>query len=128
MIDKIRNSTFYRLIWGLLALHLLNVSIDNPDPNPNHIPEDLTYNEQESIVEFVIEKLLGFENAIAEYDDPDTEEHSKKKTINIDWVVLNPVFKHNLNALYQATQKTLPHYKEPASQAFCKIFSPPPEV
>jgi len=53
--------------------------VDAPDANPDHIPEDLTYNDPESIVEIVVEGILGFENAIAEYDDPDTDEHHSRK-------------------------------------------------
>lgn len=69
-----------------MGLYFLNTSVDTIDPNPEYIPEDLSINEQESVVEILLEKVLGFENAIVEYDDHDTEEHTKKKTTNIDFL------------------------------------------
>ena len=69
-----------------MALYLLNISVDTVDSSPEDIPEDLNINDQESIVEIVVEKILGFENAIEEYDDHDTEEHNKKSTSKVDLV------------------------------------------
>jgi len=53
---------------------MLNVCIDAPDAFLHHIPEDLSYNDQESIAEVIIEKILGYENAIPEYDDRETDQ------------------------------------------------------
>ena len=49
-----------------MGIYLLNISVDTKDPHPEYIPEDLSINDQESIVEIVVEKILGFENAIQE--------------------------------------------------------------
>lgn len=86
MISQIRNSTLVRFLWGLMAIYLLNISVDAADPHPEHVGEDLSINDQESLVEFIIEKILGYENAIAEYDDHDAEEHSKKKNNRADLI------------------------------------------
>ena len=59
MLSQIRNSVFTKILWGLMGLYLLNISVDTADPNPEHIPEDLSINDQESIVEIVVEKILG---------------------------------------------------------------------
>ena len=67
-----------------MGLYLLNISVDPSDPNPQHIPEDLSFNDQESIVEIIVEYVLGYEDAIKEYDDRDTEDHNAKKNIRID--------------------------------------------
>ena len=79
-----------------MGLYLLNNSVDTADPNPEHIPEDLSINDQESIVEIIIEKVLGFENAIEEYDDNDTEDHNKKKNVKIDLSVHETKTKENI--------------------------------
>ncbi|MEO6304327.1 MAG: hypothetical protein ABIP51_14270 [Bacteroidia bacterium] len=42
-----------------------------PDANPDSIPEDLTINDQESVVEIVLEQVLDIDNAIAEHDEAD---------------------------------------------------------
>jgi len=70
-----------------MAVFLLNLSVDAPDPSPAYLPEDLSHNDQESIVEFVVEHVLGFENAFIEYDDDDNEERSSNLTLKI---VLTP--------------------------------------
>lgn len=128
MINTLRNSSFFRLIWCLLALHLINISIDSPDLQPSNIPEDLTFNDQESIVEFVIETLLGFENAIAEYDDPDTEKQNTSNKMHIDWIALNAAFNFKVGSNYGISKLHIPLYIEHASKEFCTVFSPPPEV
>ena len=45
--------------------------------------KDLSINDQESILELVIEKVMGYENAVAEYDDhdPNPETSLKKRLI-----------------------------------------------
>lgn len=70
-----------------MAAYLLNISVDTADVYPDHIPEDLSFNDQESMAEVVVEMVLGFEDAFEEYDDHDTEDHSKKKNVKTDPVV-----------------------------------------
>ena len=69
-----------------MGLLLLNISVDTADPNPNHIPEDLSFNDQESIIEILFEKVLGYKEAFKEYDDNDSQEHNKKTTIKIELI------------------------------------------
>ncbi|MBT8186790.1 MAG: hypothetical protein KJO73_03800 [Croceitalea sp.] len=128
MLSRIRNSIFTKFLWGLMGLYLLNISVDTADPNPEHIPEDLSINDQESIVEIVVEKVLGFENAIREYDDHDTEDHNKKKNVKIDLLV--HVIKADKFAQNQfLKRKTLyPDYEARLTKDFNEIDSPPPKV
>jgi hypothetical protein len=62
-----------RFVALLMALYLFNFSIDSRDANPDHIAEDLTYNDIESVFEFSMECLLGIHNAVAEHDERDQE-------------------------------------------------------
>jgi len=89
VLSQIRNSVLTKILWALIGLHLLNISVDTADPNPEHIPEDLSINDQESIIEIVLEKVLGYEDAIKEYDDHDTEDHNKKTNVKIDLATHN---------------------------------------
>ena len=57
-----------------MALHILNCSIDTPDAQPDSIAEDLSINDIESISELVIEQIFGFDNAISEHDEHDTQD------------------------------------------------------
>jgi hypothetical protein len=71
---KLKGNTygrFYRLFCLLMALHLFNLSIDSKDLNPDNIPEDLTFNDIESITEFVTEVVFGCLDAFQEYDEHD---------------------------------------------------------
>lgn len=60
----------------LLALHILNFSIDSQDAAPDHIAEDLTLNDIESFYEFFLEDIIGIENAVEERDERDQEDGS----------------------------------------------------
>lgn len=66
---------FYRIFCLVFALHFLNVSIDSRDPYPDHIPEDLSLNDIETITEFIAEVVLGWENAFREHEDDDRDDH-----------------------------------------------------
>ncbi|WP_041341296.1 hypothetical protein [Runella slithyformis] len=56
-----------------LSILLLNFSIDTPDclvyNVQTAIHEDLTVNEQEILIEFILEKAMGMENAVPESDE-----------------------------------------------------------
>lgn len=128
MLIKLRNTVALRLLWFLLAIYFFNISIDFADPEPNYIVEDLSFNDQESIVEFVLEKVLGFEDAIQEYDDNDSEEKSVKKSVKIDlfrWNILSDNYsKINGNS----SSQSLAVYLQKTSCCFIEIDSPPPQV
>lgn len=44
-----------------------------PDANPDSVPEDLTINDQETIIELILEQGIGIDNAIAEHDETGDE-------------------------------------------------------
>lgn len=69
-----------------MGIYLLNISVDIADPNPEYIPEDLSINDQESIVEIIVEQVLGYEDAIKEYDDNDSEDHNRKTNLKIELI------------------------------------------
>jgi len=74
---KIRGSIFsHKFFAYLLALYLFNYSIDGKDAQPDHIPEDLTHNDIESILEFTLESVLGIEDAMKEHDEHDDHDGS----------------------------------------------------
>lgn len=67
----------------LMALQILNCSVDIPDSNNQRISEDLSINDMESIIEIVFEKILGFDNSVKEYDDVDQDSFQFKKGLDI---------------------------------------------
>ncbi|MDG4715339.1 hypothetical protein [Winogradskyella marincola] len=128
MLSRIRNSVFTKILWGIIGLYLLNISIDPADPNPEHIPEDLTFNDQESIIEIVLEKVLGYEDAIKEYDDYDTEDHNTKTNVKID-LATHYIVNNNLNQSFVEIKKhKFPEHKINLTKGFQKLDIPPPKV
>lgn len=128
MLSRIRNSVFTKILWGIIGLYLLNISIDPADPNPEHIPEDLTFNDQESIIEIVLEKVLGYEDAIKEYDDYDTEDHNTKTNVKID-LATHYIVDNNLNQSFVEIKKhKFPEYKTNLTKGFQKLDIPPPKI
>ncbi|WP_143159134.1 hypothetical protein [Mesonia phycicola] len=107
-----------------LALILLNISVNAPLLNPTTLKEDLSYNKQESIVEIIVEKVFGDENAFEEFED--LEENSiNKKDFKLDFQAYllqekNIVFKlpkKNVSKKYLFTIKSI----------FQQVTSPPPK-
>ena len=123
-----RNSVFVTLLWGLMGLVLLNISVDTPDPYPQFIPEDLSINDPESIVEIVVEEILGYEDAIKEYDDHDTQDQGKKGNLKIDLLLQLKQDMNNAPSFIHAIKKTIPDYKAGLTSGHHQLETPPPEV
>lgn len=112
-----------------MALHILNCSIDTPDAQPDSIPENLSYNDIESISELVLEQMLGFENAIAEHDEHDTEDGGSFEIAKI-LLYYQPSIEFSIKrTLYFPYPKTIPlNYEDIfATQFHPEIVSPPPQ-
>lgn len=128
MFQQIRNSIFSKLLWGFLGIYLLNISVDTSDPTPNYVPENLSYNDQESILEILIEKVLGFEDAFKEYDDNDAEDYNSKTLLKVTFIVQ----KHNEKVLKNTILRLLkPSFSDKTSFinfGFYQIDTPPPKV
>lgn len=127
MIRQLRNSNIKSLFYGFMALYMLNISVDSPDKYPNYVPEDLSFNDQESIFEIIIEGVLGCEDAIPEYDDNDlNENNTTKNNITIDNFVL-PYLNQDLTAiLLKKKNKTI--YFSYVPLHYLEIHLPPPEA
>lgn len=111
-----------------MGLYLLNLSVDTQDSTPRYQPEDLSINDQESIIEILVEQILGFENAVAEYDDSDTEEHSKQANIKI---VLFTTFIDDSTGplpLIDAVLPKFPDHNTYLTSGFQQLDTPPPRI
>ncbi|GGB68019.1 hypothetical protein GCM10007424_05000 [Flavobacterium suaedae] len=78
-MSKKLNTNIYKRLCFFLALYILNLSVDSPDTHNFAATDSLQINDQESILEIVIEKVLKFDDVIIEYDDDDDAETSLKK-------------------------------------------------
>ena len=111
--------TFY------LALLLLNISIDAPISNNITYRENLNYNKQESIVEIIVEKVFGEEDAFEEFEDFENNSINKKD------------FKLNFHAYISSSnyfsievqkEQIFTNYSFSLKSIFPEVTSPPPQV
>lgn len=129
MISFIRNSLYTRYFWAFMALYLFNLSADAPDVYSESVPVEITYNEQESFVEIVVEKVLGFEDVIAEYNDNDeTQESVLKKNASLSLFVVNESRVNSNKQLTNYSKIRYSQYQYLLSSLCIEIQSPPPEV
>lgn len=127
-MEKTRTtSLFGRLFCAFMALYLLNCSVDSPDTQRDGLSDNLAINDQESLLEILIEKVLGYKDAIAEYDDDDCETPSVKKNISLDYYVfpVTETLMYSLETVIQKIPQPVAQRIEPADFA---IVSPPPEA
>jgi len=122
----IREHIAFRFLWLVMALNILNCSVDTPDAQPDNVPEDLTYNDMESIVEVLLEEVFDINNAIAEHDEPDddnTSNFSLKKSVDFSYHQTKDKFLIPITPIC-LTQKSF--YKEQYSEQFHPEIVPPP--
>lgn len=127
MFQIIRNSVFSKAFWGLMGLYLLNISVDPIDIRPEYFSEDLSFNDQESIVEIIVEKVLGYEDAILEYDDIDNDDLNKKASFKIDhFTYSNFDTCSRLNSIARIKKK-FPDHLNALANGFYNLDVPPPK-
>jgi hypothetical protein len=128
VISQIRNNAFTKILWGFMGLYLFNISVDTADPHPEHIPEDLSFNDQESVIEIIVEQLLGYENAIKEYDDHDLEDINKQKNLHFDLLNYISFTESNSQIQKDGNKQYFYDYKFHLLNGFNEIDNPPPQV
>lgn len=112
-----------------MAIYFLNCSVDAPDIQVLSQQENLKFNDQESIIELLVEKVLGFENAIIEQDDVDSSpQKSIKKSISLDYFVFKD-FNSFKDAFYN-WDSNKKHFLsiQLFDSIFLEIISPPPLI
>ena len=130
MLLRIRDNictTFFTLILGV---YLFNISIDVADSSENYLVRNSEYNEQESIVELIVEKVLGFENAISERDDTDSEdqEGTAKYNLKIEYIThcANPAF--NAEFTFKPAKKLFTGSVGYLNNGYIRLSTPPPKI
>jgi hypothetical protein len=119
-----------RVLWMLMALHILNFSIDNPHTLSDNSRVDEDFEEVDSFVELVLEEVLQIDNAIPEHHSKTPESHKmmlKKATWFFgqqEEIVFEPVMQPNYKIIMPDTFYQASVYHSP----YLALFSPPPEV
>jgi hypothetical protein len=109
-----------------MAIHIFNLSVDTRDARPDYVPEDLSFNDLESVAEILLEDVLKINNAFAEHDESDSEDGGsldiKKEILFSHKFKFECIrfFRYNIKLLYSDT------YKEQYSSQFHPEIVPPP--
>lgn len=114
-----------------MALHILNFSVDPPDASPDGVPEDLSYNEMESVLEIVLEEVADIENAIPEQEDADNQGVTKFSAKSIVLYCEAQAQLEVKGAVAASSQIHLPvsgYYASAYQSPVRTQVSPPPEV
>ncbi|WP_425635856.1 hypothetical protein ACPUEN_10590 [Algoriphagus yeomjeoni] len=109
-----------------MGLYILNLSADTADPASPHIAEDLTINDQESMVEVLVETILGFEDTFEEFDDPDGEDQSNNSFKKVVMSLHNPAEQEHL---FNSSTPADIYFSDPRtalSLGYYRLDSPPP--
>ncbi len=130
-MKNLRQHKIFRIVWIVMALHILNFSVDAPDAQNDEIFEDLSYNDIESFTEWFAEDVLNIQDAFKETDEPGDENSGFiKKVIDITFYQVH--FEEETISMLLSNIKnnsTNVHYSEPFCAAnYSSIFSPPPEA
>lgn len=110
-----------------MGLHLFNISIDTVDRYDENVPEDLSFNDQESFTELIAEQILGFEDAFPEMDDVDHKNTKKlQKTTKIQ--LFPPYALENIPSAMCHLKVAFFDILPPLLTGFENQLTPPPKV
>lgn len=127
VMNSIRNRSFFKFLWGFIGLALLNISVDTSNLLSNEVAENISLNHQESFVEIVVEKMLGYENAIAEQDDHDSDDHSQKKNTKVELLYSASPLDNRTQIIPLTQTKSFNSENEGLPSRYYPIDTPPPK-
>lgn len=120
-----RNHIAHRMFSIVLTLHILNLSVDAVDMFPYSVREDVSFNEIESIAEFVLEDILHIQNALPEHDEEDETAELMNTSVEFN------VVPHQMLFIDITPQSSLFHFPPATTivvQPALDILSPPPKA
>lgn len=124
-MQHIRQHFLTRLVCGFVAAVIINLSVDAPDFYDNSVPEDLSYNDIESVVELILEDVMHIDNAVPEHDDNDDGNPLKVNKI-IDIVFENnSLFYFSSPGLFYCKSRYVTYEDFHPQSAIDELFQPP---
>lgn len=92
MGKRTHHTVLHRLFCLLMALHVINISVDAPDGYAgcavqSQQREDLSVNDIESLSELVLEECFGFVNAVPEHDEPDENSSLTEFEVEEEYII-----------------------------------------
>lgn len=110
-----------------MGLYLLNSSVDNPDVSSSAETANHNFNDAENLVELVVEHVLGFEKAIAEYDDSHCDDGGDKSAKSkVEFIQRHETLDLKEVPFVLMPEGNVPHYVNPKYLSYKNVESPPP--
>ncbi|MES2650607.1 MAG: hypothetical protein V4663_02650 [Bacteroidota bacterium] len=127
---KLSNIKPLKFLWILMALYLLNCSVDTTGLFVSALESNsIVQNDQESIIEIVVEQFLGFEQAIPECADNDMDQKATLKKAQLIDLFIIPNLDQQAYTFSGYAKKQHPIERtNHALKFYFKVPSPPPEV
>ena len=122
---SLQKHKYFKKFTFYLALLLLNISIDAPISNNIAYRENLNYNKQESIVEIIVEKVFGEEDAFEEFEDFENNSINKKD-FKLDFNAY--ISSSNYFSIEVQKEQIFTNYSFSLKSIFPEVTSPPPQV
>jgi len=122
---SLQKHKYFKKFTFYLALLLLNISVDAPISNHVTYRENLNYNKQESIVEIIVEKVFGEEDAFDEFEDFENNSINKKD-FKLDFQAY--ISTSNYFSIEVQKEQIFTNYSFSIKSIFPEVTSPPPQV
>ena len=123
MKEHFKNS-IYRLIAFVIALQILNMSIDSPSAQmPSNTANGDNFNYIDTYVEFVAEVVLKYENAIPETKNRQQKEWQLQKQFELVFQKIEPI---TVSFCPENRQTSFVSYSDKYAFQFIKEINPPP--
>jgi hypothetical protein len=122
VIHHFRNS-LYRFFAFVVALQILNMSIDSPSAQmPKYVPNAENFNYIDTYVEFIVEVVLKYENAIPETKNRPQKEWQMQKYE----LVFQKIVPITVPSVFQESGNRFFNYTNGYAYQFIKEINPPP--
>lgn len=122
---SLQRHKYFKKFTFYLALLLLNISVDAPISNNITYRENLNFNKQESLVEIIVEKFLGEEDAFEEFEDFENNSINKKD-FKLDFQAY--ISSTNYFGIEVQKEQVFTNYSFSLKSIFPEVTSPPPQV
>lgn len=123
MITHFQNKA-YRFLAFIVAVQILNMSIDSPSARmPNYVPDAANFNYIDTYVEFIVEDILKYDNAIPETKNRQNREWQMQKQFELVCQQIDPIV---ISTSFQKNKKNYIAFSNKYAFRYIKEINPPP--
>lgn len=124
MVRHFQNKA-YRFFAFIVALQILNMSIDCPSARmPSYVSNAASFNYIDTFVEFIVEDVLKYDNAIPESKDRQHKEWQMQKQLELVCQQIEPL---NITPVYSGkNKKNYIAFNNKYSFRYINEINPPP--